>query len=180
LPNISDIAFIEKLFVAYYPSLCSFAKHYLGDLQAAEDIVQEMFAALLNNPRKLREKESASAYLYSSVKNKCLNQIKHQHVTERFKQSEIKDKEETSFYSDHIIEEETHRRIYQAIDTLPVRCREVISLGLKGLKNNEIAEVLEISVNTVKTQKKIAYEQLRFHLKDIFILSPFLIHQLFH
>lgn len=170
---------VENLFVDYYPSLCSFAKNYLNDLQDAEDVVQEIFASLLKNPDKLNEIDSVRSYLYTTVKNKCLNQIKHLKIAERFKRSEVTEKEEPSFYSDHIIEEETHRLLHQAIKVLPERCRDVINLSLKGLKNSEVAETLGISVNTVKTQKKIAYEQLRFHLKDIFILTPLLMQQLF-
>jgi RNA polymerase sigma factor (sigma-70 family) len=69
-----------------------------------------------------------------------------------------------------IIEEETHRLIYNAINELPAQCRKVLLLSINGLKNNDIAQELDITVNTVKTQKKIAYKQLKIMLKDIYAI----------
>ncbi len=166
MPKQSGIRAIEDLFNDYYPALCFFAQHYLDDAESAEDVVQEIFVFLLNDPQKLKEIDSIRSFLYKTVKNKCLNQLKHNQIVERFRQSEVEKKAEESFFTDHLIEEETHRLLHQAIEALPEKCREVINLSLKGLKNNEVAGVLDISVNTVKTRKKTAYEQLRLQLKS--------------
>ena len=53
-----------------------------------------------------------------------------------------------------------------AVDTLPTRCKKIIKLSLLGYKNGEIANELEITLNTVKAQKKIAYRKLRFQLRE--------------
>lgn len=56
-----------------------------------------------------------------------------------------------------IIEEEVHREIIAAIDKLPPERRRVVELSMVGYSQEEIAEKLNISVNTVKTQKRKAY-----------------------
>ena len=71
----------------------------------------------------------------------------------------------------YYIQEETIRLIYEAIESLPENCKNIIDLSLKGLKNDAIAETLKISVNTVKTHKKTAYKILRIKLKDILPLA---------
>jgi RNA polymerase sigma-70 factor (ECF subfamily) len=51
------------------------------------------------------------------------------------------------------------------IKLLPEASREIMILALNGLKNQEIADELNISINTVKTQKKIAYSKLKQKLE---------------
>jgi RNA polymerase sigma-70 factor (ECF subfamily) len=67
------------------------------------------------------------------------------------------------------------RILHQAIDTLPPQTRKIILLGLNGKNNNEIAEALNISVNTVKSLKKSAYTSLRGQLKDPMLFLLFLL-----
>ena len=69
-----------------------------------------------------------------------------------------------------IIEEEVHREIIAAIDKLPPERRRVVELSMVGYSQEEIAEKLNISVNTVKTQKRKAYAFLREELQHLFVL----------
>ena len=73
------------------------------------------------------------------------------------------------------ITQDTLRILHQAIDTLPPQTRKIILLGLNGKNNNEIAETLNISVNTVKSLKKSAYTSLREQLKDPMLFLLFLL-----
>ena len=166
----------EILFKSHYSALCAFAYKYLNDVTACEDIVQEVFFTLWNN-ESTKPIQSATSYLYVSVKNKCFNELKHQKVVEAHeKVIDLSSIFEMNF-DDQIIEEETHCLIYNAIKSLPKKCSEVVLLSLKGFKNEEIAGELNVSINTIKTQKKIAYKQLRIKLKDVYVLTPFIIQQ---
>ena len=69
-----------------------------------------------------------------------------------------------------MIEEESYRIISQAIDALPPQSARVIKLSLDGKQNKEIAELLGISVNTVKTLKYRSLESLKTSLKDYFYI----------
>ena len=69
-----------------------------------------------------------------------------------------------------MIEEEVHREIIAAISKLPKERRRVVELSMAGFSQEEIAEKMAISVNTVKTQKRKAYAFLREELKHLFII----------
>lgn len=91
--------------------------------------------------------------------------MKHQKVMKNHEDSlahDILAEEESSQF---IIEEETFRLLHEEIQELPESAKNIMLLALNGLKNQEIADELDVSVNTVKTQKKIAYSKLKNKLK---------------
>ncbi len=73
-----------------------------------------------------------------------------------------------------MIEEEMYKILFEVIDSLPKRCKEIFELHLAGRKNEEIANLLNISILTVKTQKSRAMQILRTHMGDLFSLALFL------
>jgi RNA polymerase sigma-70 factor (family 1) len=154
------------IFSEFYKALCSFACKYLNDRDEAEDVVQEVFIELWNQRERFLEFNHVKSFLYLSVKNKCLNRINHLKVKESFVVECLDDKITESF-ENHLIKAEVVRQIRYELDQLPMQRKKIILLNMQGLKNEEIAEDLEISINTVKLQKKIAYEQLRQKLGDI-------------
>ena len=74
-------------------------------------------------------------------------------------------------YRNMVVEEEVHRLVMEEINLLPEEQRRVILLHLEGKSNIEIAEAMEISVNTVKTHKARARQQLKVKLKDLFFVA---------
>lgn len=141
----------------------------------SEDIVQDTFVHVWENQGNFNDLVSTKVFLYRTVKNKCLNQIKHQTVKNTFAENQTDNQFEENLFIKNCIEEETIRLIYEAIESLPENCKNIIDLSLKGLKNEEIAETLKISINTVKTHKKTAYKLLRIKLKDVIPFSILLI-----
>ena len=75
-----------------------------------------------------------------------------------------------SFFQDKVIAEESYRILVDAIDKLPPQMKNIMRLALEGKTNPEIAEALNISGETVHSQKKIAYRKLRGYLKDYYYL----------
>lgn len=94
------------------------------------------------------------AYLYKSLYNNALFYLRQHKVSEDVDPG-IEDDTESALNA--IIEEEVHREIIAAIDKLPPERRRVVELSMVGYSQEEIAEKLNISVNTVKTQKRKAY-----------------------
>lgn len=160
----------NQIFDTFYSSLCLFTNKYINDFKESEDIAQEAFIIIWEKRKNFSNINSLKAFLYQTAKNKSLNAIKHLKVKNRYNEARIKELETENYFADHLIEEETHRIIIQRINELPPQSRKIILHSLKGLKNNEIAEKMEISINTVKTQKKIAYKKLKFQLKDLLFL----------
>lgn len=73
-------------------------------------------------------------------------------------------------------EEDIEKVIANAIDKLPERCREIfLKSRIEGMKYREIADELDISMNTVENQMSIALRKLRIELKDYLPLLLFLI-----
>ncbi len=151
----------EKIFQKYYPPLCSFALQYLPEKETCEDIVQEVMIAIWEKKTIFKNVDAFKTYLYTSVKNKALNVIKHQKVKTRH-EDEIKFLDSEEFFTDKIIEEEVHAILFECYKALPEQCHRVFKLSyLEGLRLKEVAEKLNISVNTVKTQKYRAIKLIK-------------------
>ena len=162
-----EIAF-KQLFGSFYPSLCLFANKYLNDEEVSQDIAQDAFLYLWNKNADFNSKSSAQSYLYRYVRDRSLNYLRNRKLRH---QIELKKMESEFSFRDNLIEEETYNIIYSAIRTLSPQMQQVIELSLDGLKNQEIADQLNISINSVKTVKARAFTALRGELKDnIFIL----------
>lgn len=153
----------KPFFEGFYPSLCLFANKYTKDQEASSDIVQEAFFYLWNKKDDIDSIDSAKAYLFKYVKNRSLNYLRDR---ERRKNFNLQQLDSEIFFRDNLIEEETYRTIYDAIKKLPPQGQKVIELSLDGFKNQDIADELSISVNTVKTIKLRAFKTMREELKD--------------
>lgn len=163
-----DLVAFKLFFESFYPSLCLFANKYLKDREVSLDIVQDAFLYLWNKNADFQTANGAKSYLYQYVKNRSLNYLRDQELR---KKVEIKELDSETFFRDNLIEEETYQIIFDAIRTLPPQGQRVIELSLDGLKNQEIADQLNVSINTVKTIKLRAFAALRAVLKDnVFIL----------
>ncbi|MFV0266555.1 MAG: RNA polymerase sigma-70 factor [Draconibacterium sp.] len=159
---MSEEGGFRKFFEENYPSLCVFANRYLQDESVSADIVQEAFVYVWHKREYIQDGPAVKSYLYKYIKNHCLNFLRD---TKR-RQEILKNKLESPvFYRDNLVERETYEIIYRAIKDLSSQNQKVIELSLDGLSNKEIAEKLEISINTVKTIKQRAFKALRKVLK---------------
>ncbi|MGQ7871107.1 RNA polymerase sigma factor [Sunxiuqinia sp. sy24] len=148
----------KEFFEEHYPSLCIFANRYLQNEAVSADIVQEAFVCIWSKRECIRGAAAAKSYLYKYIKNHCLNFLRdrkrHQEI--------IKERVESfDFYRDILVEREVYDIIYHAIIDLSFQQQQVIELSLDGLSNKEIAEQLNITINTVKTIKQRAFRALR-------------------
>ncbi|MDR1557829.1 MAG: RNA polymerase sigma-70 factor [Tannerellaceae bacterium] len=166
----------DKIYVNYFTRLHRFAKEYVMSDEDAENIVQDVFMMLWEKREVLNVQISLTAYLFSLVKNKCIDHLRRKVVAEEYRQelnmklSSLEDLNR-AFSSDEDIE----RFINDAINKLPKRCREIFIMSrIEGKKYQEIAEELNISVNTVENQMSIALKKLRIELKEYLPLLLFL------
>ena len=161
-------AFHES-FLRFFNYLVVYAMRRVQRRDVAEDIVQEVFIAIWESDKKYNSYHGFRAFLYDSVKNRCLNYLKHQEVERRHAEILLQEQDEED--EDYrLMREEMYRALHRAVDELPERCRQVFKLHLEGKKNEEIAQVLELSVETVKTQKKKAMYFLRERLGKSYCL----------
>ena len=164
-PTITLTEF-ENLFKSHYAELCGFANKYLEDLEAAEEIVQAFFVKFWENRETVNAKTSQRSYIFTSVKNACLNQIKHIKIREEYKVVNQREMEDSQYSVDDEFEAtELDQKIRKTIDLLPEGRRRVFIMSrFEGLKYKEIAEKLKISVKTVENQMGSAIKYLKSEL----------------
>ena len=172
--NITANNFTEKkdnsgfnsLFNTYYKSLCFYALKYVQTEAEAEDVVQEAFIELYEKKSVLKDAEKQPVYLYITVKNKSINYIRKNKSKEKYKNWVMHNQSSSMDEEKAFIEAEFYRQIMTQIDLLPEKSRKIFKLSyLHDKKVTEIAELLNVSVNTVKTHKMRAKDTLRKKLR---------------
>lgn len=157
LKNTTDF---EALFRYNFRPLCLYALHYLGDVDASEDVVQECYMKLWEKLEQGTEVNNRRAYLYMTVRNRCLDILRSKGLpTESLKPNDT-----YGIIDENDLEERsrTEARLWTAIDSLPEKCREIFILSKRdGLKYEEIADELNLSVNTVRNQISKALKILK-------------------
>jgi RNA polymerase sigma-70 factor (family 1) len=171
--NLTDEQVFRNLFDRYYVPLCVFAERYVEDEELASDIVQECFARLWQKQNDFQFIYQVRSFMYTCVRNSCLNELEHRQVVSGYKETTAAYMEESTFH-DYLIEEEMHRVVMEAVDKLPSQSRNIIRLALENNSNAEIAEKLSVSKETVHTLKKGAYKKLRSFLKEYYYYVLFL------
>lgn len=152
---------IELIFKKHYREFCLLSYRYTSSMDAAEDIVQDVFVKVLTK-EEIQKIKNAKAYMRSAVKNKSLNHLRST------KKERPLEEQDLSFA---IIEDYTpldtnlNKKIKLAMGQLPEQCKKVFELcAMEGEKYSVAAETMDISVNTVKTHIKKAYRILRSEL----------------
>lgn len=153
----------KSLFDKLYARLCLFANRYVNNMDLSKDIVQEVFIKTWEKQPAQPHYNAIKSFLYTSVKNKCLNYLKSKHyrVTGNLSSVNLELLESKESFLTEVVNVETHANLERAIEKLPDKCKRVIQLSLNNYSNKDIAEELSITTSTVRTQKQTAYEKLR-------------------
>lgn len=168
----------ENIFKSNHKKLCNTAYRIIRDQDSAKDIVQNVFLKLWDCRNELNIETSLEGYLYKSTTNASLNFIernqRHLRFAEEIKATTTHTEDDAS-KNINIKELETH--IERTLSSLPPKCRAIFILSrYEGLRYKQIAEQLDISVNTVENQMakalSIMREGLKSYLtKEFFIIS---------
>jgi RNA polymerase sigma-70 factor (ECF subfamily) len=147
----------EKLYIRQTPALVAFAARFIGS-DAAEDVVQEIFYKLWKSRMTVLMNENTGSYLFNAVRHACLDELKHQAVHNEYAEKvRLKLKIEELYYNDDPMflmdDDERLEAVYKAIEKLPKRCREIVTMKYIELRDAEnIASLLNISKRTVEAQ----------------------------
>lgn len=174
--ELGTLAFHE-LFNRYFTPLTLFAIRFLSDEDAASDVVQNVFVTLYEQ-RLSNSPQNVRSFLYTSVRNACLNVIKHEKIKRRFEQEAVFLADDVSSdTTDRLIEEsEAQAKVAAAMAQLPDQCRKIFTMNrFDGFSNQEIADELGLSKRTVETQISNALKILRKLLLTlaVFVIFPF-------
>lgn len=159
------------LFSKYYKDLVLYGGTIIPNQEICEDIVQNIFIYIWENRKNIKI-DSLKSYLIRAVRNSCLDEIKHNKIMNEYStfiltQNNIfnNDTEEYILYS------ELNIQIQQAIQKLPVDERTAFEMSkIKGIKYQQIADELNISVRTVDVRISKSLKRLKLLLKDFFVI----------
>ena len=178
----------EQIFMEYYPRLATFAGKFVPD-ETAEDIVQECFLKIWENPHI--ELRNVSSMLFTMVRNACLNELRHRAVagTESLDSLIAVEGAEQLYWQDmapdadmQLIGREMELQINEALSHVSDKSREIFLLSRsEGLKPKEIAERYGITRQAAEKHINAALDALKKYLpKDLFwvaFLYVFLLYQ---
>jgi len=165
---------LDEIYQKYHSVLCFFAYKFTRSYQEAEDIVHSVFEKIIDKSPEIQNEGALKSYLFSSVHNACLNTISKAGVRKKYTdyttihESGI----DNSSYLIERVEAEILWEVFSKVDALPSECKKVFRMSyIEDMSNQEIADKLGISVNTVKSQKARAKQLLRDSLKELFVLA---------
>jgi len=156
----------------YYHPMCIWANKHLRNEIIAEEIVSDCFIKLWERRGKIVIEKSLKSYLFLMLRNQLVSHLrkdKNKPVIETGKIPEMMD--------EMVTEQDFYANLYAAINKIPEQRRRILELAVfDSFTYKEIAERLQISVNTVKTQIGRAYLFLKEELdqNDFILLSVFL------
>lgn len=164
-----DVKVFESVFREFYAPLCIHARRYLIDPDVAEEVVQNMFFKMWERRDSLVITTSLAAYLYKSVTNHSLNHIKYQSHIRKYQEFigfRTEDHQSVSVH-DALVHSDLEKQLISLVKSLPERRRMIFEMSrLEGLRYNDIAEKLGISLKTVEIQMSKALEFMRERLRD--------------
>jgi RNA polymerase sigma-70 factor (ECF subfamily) len=171
-----DYRAFKTLFDIYYSDLFKYAITFVHPDEDAEDLVQDFFVKLWEQPHLLAATVSLKGYMYRSIYNSCINFITRTHLRFRNLEPDTVNKLDELFLSDQkdsaetgLLTAELTDAIEKAVDLLPVECGKIFLMSREeGHTNREIARELQISENTVKVQIHRALSKLREELAEFF------------
>lgn len=170
-----DEAAYEVIFKEFYRPLSLFANKYLQDVEMSKDLVQEMFFYLFEKRETLNIHTSLKSFLYQSVKNRCLNQLKSSKLHEAHHKVILNAQSINLVEDDEVEMAELEDRIASIVAEMPPQTKRVFEMSrFDGIDNQAIADELNISKRTVETHISSALRRLRENLSDV-ILSLLII-----
>lgn len=173
-----DKSHTEWVYDQFYRALVVFSMQITKSLETAEDLVQEVFVKLLERKPPFETTAALRGYLYGCVKNSSINYLRYRNMRTCH---EIYIDDPTNIDIRNIGDEgsldkeEIYRQLYLCIDQLPERQRDVFLLAMQGKRNADIAQQMQISINTVKVLKQRGKQALKGKLSPgAFILLQLL------
>lgn len=167
----------KKVFTTYYRVLHNYAFTIIPDETTAEEMVQNVFYKLWMKKDKLEILLSLKAYLYKSVHNECMDQIKKRRHLGIFKSHVLHNNKNLVSGEDagrRVELSDLERKLQKALNDLPVDCRTIFQLSrYEGLKYQQIADHLGLSIKTVESQMGKALKRLRISLAEFLSLLIF-------
>jgi RNA polymerase sigma-70 factor (ECF subfamily) len=163
-----DPGSFSDIFSVYYKDLVFFAYSFTHDLPSAEDIVQDTFIKLWEDHEKLIVTVSLKSILLKTVQNKCIDWHRHRKIVNNRSTYIIDNSPLYEYDTDnYVLKSELEGMLENALESLPEKIKEAFEMSrFEGLKYQEIATKLNVSLRTIEVRISKALELLRNSLED--------------
>ena len=155
---------LARLYSLFSRRLHHFARLITRSPETAEEIVEDVFVKLWSNRQKITDISNLTVYLYVAVKNRSLNAVSQQArqlLQAPFDDLAIETGPVAADPYSLLVTAEMMQKMHAAVEALPPRCKMIFKLVREdGLRHREVAEILNVSVNTVDVQMAIAIKKL--------------------
>lgn len=161
VPHDLDLA---DLYATHHLSMVRLARLLVDDLATAEDVVQDAFMGLHRNRHSLRESGAAAGYIRRAVINQARSTLRRRRTVRAH--LKVAEPEVGPPADADVLLAEEHREVLTALNLLPERQREVLILRFwSDLSEAEIADAMDVSKGTVKSQASRGMKTLQKHLE---------------
>jgi RNA polymerase sigma factor, sigma-70 family/RNA polymerase sigma-70 factor, Bacteroides expansion family 1 len=172
----NNVDYFQQVFDTLYEKIVVFLYYYCRNRASAENVAQETFITFWENIHKIDKNKSPLPYLYFIAKNKALNEIKRDIISNKYttyvkrRETEITYKALSSITMDQVQMDELSSAIGKCLSKMNPNTAETFKLSrFKGLKNAEIAKEQNISIKTVEYRLMCALRILKTNLKEFLI-----------
>lgn len=149
---------LKRVYEEYWDRLCEFAGRLVGDKDEAEDMVQKAFICMYQNDNY----DNPKAYLYIKVKNLCLTALRRRkHFLDIDSGIDAPDPPNQELIESEMIRADVVNKIFQEIEKLPKREREIIKLSILGRNVNHIAKVMNCDPNHIRVFRQRGFKAIR-------------------
>ena len=164
-----------EIFTRLYPALCYFALKITDNQSAAEDIAGESFLKVWDRREQFLQFTVLKSYLYTTTRNASINWLKKTQRQQSSDRGMVANNEtQENYILEDIVRAELLREIYSALDNLPSQCSKIMTLlYVEGKSTKEIAEELNLTTGTVKSQKARGLMLLKMKLSYWLLFSLF-------
>ena len=158
---LGDHASYREIFLKYFPKVKYFIVHFVKSETIAEDLAQEIFVRLWENRIKLAAVQSFNSYIYRMAKNATLNYIEHKDVEKKYMEQQYEEELGQSIENE-LYARELELLVQLTVNHMPPQRKKIYRMSRdEGMKNEEIAEQLNISKKTVENHLNIALKEIK-------------------
>ena len=172
-----DPAAFNEVYDMMYRKLFLFAKSLIGDTEEARDIVTEAFIKLWGRKKPFSNMVHLQVYFYTVIKNACIDHLRRDKLRTKIEHQLIRSGTiHENFIEKRFQEAELVQILYERINQLPERMQQVFKLTyLDGYSRTEVAQMLNLSENTIRNTNAAAMKALRLTLGvEQFVILIFL------
>lgn len=171
----NDMKAYALLYKLLFPSLFRFSYSFVKSHEAAEEIVSDVFIKIWQQARQLHNIDNIKAYLFTLTRNLSINYVNRsdKHIQYTIDSFAFDSSITWQHPEDIFISGEAVRKIHHAVNSLPPQCRIIFQLvKLEGLSYQQAANVLGLSLPTVRNQVTIGLKKLLTSLPAFQLAAP--------